>query len=257
MSEETAVVISEGEQVNSKTGELVASEEFKGYAGVATLSLDDKQRASFDEIFPTEAHDILPTGEVYVSQVHYRRKLNQVFGPGGWALVPRGPYVKQGATLIREYALVVNGRFVSEATGEGDYHETNSRMSYASTAEAVKSNALTRCCKDLGIGWECWDKRFGEKFKREHCVKVWRKSQRQPQWRRKDAEPWYDEKGSRSAEQPALGQEPKPEREPGSDDGPPSGTQTCRFCDSLSVDVSKDGKTAQCTDCGKGWPLGR
>jgi len=252
MSEETAVIVSGGDQVNSETGELVIAEEFKGYAGVATLSLDDKQRAMFDEVFPPEAHDVLPTGEVYVSQVHYRRKLNKVFGPGGWALVPRGPYVKQGATLIREYALVVNGRFVSEATGEGDYHETNSRMSYASTAEAVKSNALTRCCKDLGIGWECWDKRFCERYKREHCVKVWRKSQKAPQWRRGDAEPWYDEKGDSK-----RAASPQPDREPGSDDDAPAGTQTCRFCDSLSVDVSADGKSAQCTDCNKGWNLGR
>ena len=80
---------------------------------------------------------------------------------------------------------------------------------------------------------------------------MWRKSQQKPQWRRGDAEPWYDEKGGSGDVSP-------PTREPGSDDGPPSGaTQTCRFCDSMSVDISKDGKSAHCTDCDKGWSLGR
>lgn len=252
MSEETAVVVHEGERADTETGELVTSEEFKGYAGVATLKLDDAQRKVFDERFADEDHDVLPTGEVYVSQVHYRRKLNRVFGPGGWALVPRGPYVKQGATLIREYALVVGGRFVSEATGEADYHETNSRMSYASTAEAVKSNALTRCSKDLGIGWECWDKRFCEKFKREHCVKVWRKSQRTPQWRRKDAEPWYDEKDSGTATTAA-------EATTKNKNAPPSETEACPFCGSVDFVTSKDGASAVCAqkECSKGWGLGR
>ena len=47
------------------------------------------------------------------------------------------------------------------------------------------------------------------------------------------------------------------EREPGSDDGPPSAAQECKFCGSVAVDISANGKSAQCTDCSKGWNLGR
>ena len=48
------------------------------------------------------------------------------------------------------------------------------------------------------------------------------------------------------------------EREPGEDDDtPPSQAATCRFCDSVSVVVSKNGKSAECADCHRGWNLGR
>jgi hypothetical protein len=72
-------------------------------------------------------------------------------------------------------------------------------MSYADAAEAVKSNALSRCCKDMGICLELWDRRWTQRFRSEHCVKVWRdKAGRQKtggyEWRRKDADPFWDEK---------------------------------------------------------------
>lgn len=261
MSEETAVIVHDGEQVDPSTGEVLPekiAEEFKGYAGVATIQLSQEERGTLAEVLPPEEHDILPTGEVYVPQVHYRRRLNRVFGPGSWALVPRGRYVKQGKTLCREYALVARGCFISESTGESDYHESNERMSYASAAEAVKSNAIMRCCKDLGIGWECWDPRFCQSFKKEHCVKVWRESKPRPQWRRKDAEAWHDEKGQARPRGPEKG--PKKTREPGEDDGEPPDAKPgfgCPYCGSGEYVTDSKGKTAVCSQCNKGWNLGR
>lgn len=204
MSTEVMLPI-EAEKVNRETGELVpfaaaAPAEFHGHVGAGTLSLDERQRTTLMDPLPDEDHSILPTGEVYVSQVHVRRKLNEVFGPGGWALVPRGPFTMEGQTVCREYALIAGGRFISEAIGESDYQPNNQRMSYASACEAAKSNALTRCCKDLGVASECWDKRFCERFQAQFCVKVWREKQKRRngelgefQWRRKDAEPFWDE----------------------------------------------------------------
>jgi ribonuclease HI len=213
---------SEVARVNTQTGEVIEARDFGGYAGVATVALSREQADTLAEMLPDEAHDILPTGEVYVSQVHYRRLLNKVFGPGGWALVPRGPFASQkGAkteTITREYALVgPGGRFISEAIGEAEYQPTNDRMSYASACEACKSNALTRCCKDLGIASECWDKRFCEKWIAGHAIQVWRKGGGKPQWRRKDATPFYDETGEAK---PREGQTERPatvSREAGED----------------------------------------
>ncbi|OMH81768.1 Mitochondrial genome maintenance protein [Zancudomyces culisetae] len=63
--------------------------------------------------------------------------------------------------------------------------------------EGVKSNALMRCCKDLGIASELWDPGFIQKFKSEHCVAEWvthvTKGQKKLVWRRKDRSfeyPW-------------------------------------------------------------------
>jgi len=36
--------------------------------------------------------------------------------------------------------------------------------------EGCKSNAIMRCCKDLGVASELWDPRFIRKFKKEYCT---------------------------------------------------------------------------------------
>lgn len=61
-------------------------------------------------------------------------------------------------------------RLVSIARGEQDYF---SPEGVATAAEGCKSNALMRCCKDLGIASELWDPRFIRKFKVEHSRDVW------------------------------------------------------------------------------------
>jgi len=167
------------------------------YKGVSTHEFNDKQKDILATNIPSEDIDILPTGEVFVSQVRYRRILNAAFGPGAWAIIPTSKPTLSGNTIICGYAMFVNGKFVSYSMGEQDYHKDNPRTSYATALEATKSNALTRCCKDLGIASECWDKRFTETFKKQWCVRVWcdEKGKSRPRWRRKDSEPFYNETG--------------------------------------------------------------
>jgi hypothetical protein len=42
-----------------------------------------------------------------------------------------------------------------------------------SAVEGCKSNALMRCCKDLGIGSELWDPNFIRAFKKRAMQEVW------------------------------------------------------------------------------------
>lgn len=60
-------------------------------------------------------------------------------------------------------------RLVAIARGEQAYFD---RDGIATATEACKSNALMRCCKDLGVASELWDPRFIREFKAEHCVEV-------------------------------------------------------------------------------------
>lgn len=137
--------------------------------------------------------DILPTGEIYLTQIRYRDRLNRAFGPGGWAMRPLSqPYVKDELAM-QEWALYANGQFMAYAVGGAEYRESNNRMNWSDVLETVKSNALMRLCKDLGIAAECWDRRYTTAFKNEYCVKVWIKDKNKPQWRRLDAEPFRDE----------------------------------------------------------------
>lgn len=172
--------------VRPETGEIVqppASERVsvvERFRGAATQPVTEEQAKVLMAPCELSDLDILPTGEVYLSQIGYRRRLNGVFRPGGWALVPLDKPALVGKTLMQPWALYVNGAFVSSTYGEADYQKDNPRMSYATAAEALKSNALMRCCKDLGIASECWDRRFTEKFKKEHCINA------QGKWKRKD-----------------------------------------------------------------------
>ncbi len=256
----------EAEVITAMTGNELAMvperSDFTGYAGVATVALLPDKAKALTEAFDDEAYEILPTGEVYVSQVHYRRRLNAVFGPGGWALVPRGPFAMNGNTITREYALVgPGGRFISEAIGEAEYQPTNDRMTYASACEAAKSNALTRCCKDLGIASECWDRRFAEKFKAERCGAFWRRNSKnkKPEWRRLDVTPFYDETGPadrKSQERPTPAPpmtQAQPPREPGDDSPASSKTAACGHCGSVNVTAEPDAPDwLRCLDCNRG-----
>lgn len=60
-------------------------------------------------------------------------------------------------------------RFVSTARGEQEYFDPSG---VATASEAAKSNALMRCCKDLGIAHELWSPRYIRNFKDRMCVEV-------------------------------------------------------------------------------------
>ena len=110
-------------------------------------------------------------GLLYLPEIKYRRILNKAFGPGGWGLAPRSETNVGPKIVSREYALVCLGRsvycgylslkatelvvrrLVSVARGEQEYFDPSG---IPTATEACKSNALMRCCKDLGIASELW-----------------------------------------------------------------------------------------------------
>ncbi|KAN0126752.1 mitochondrial genome maintenance MGM101 [Russula decolorans] len=154
--------------------------------------------------FPPEVADILlasidpldiemkPDGMIYLPEIKYRRILNRAFGPGGWGLAPRSETNVGPKIVSREYALVCLGRLVGIARGEQEYFDPSG---IPTATEACKSNALMRCCKDLGVASELWDPRFIRGFKKEYCVEVFAEhvptKRKRKLWRRKD-QPKFD-----------------------------------------------------------------
>ena len=112
--------------------------------------------------------EIKPDGIIYLPEVRYRKILLRAFGPGGWCLVPKGPHTLTGPTLSREYALYCEGRFISQARGSASISSFNNP---ALASESVRSNALMRCCKDLGIADELWDPLFVARWKKQYAIK--------------------------------------------------------------------------------------
>jgi hypothetical protein len=115
-----------------------------------------------------------PDGLIYLPEIKYRLVLNKAFGPGGWGLAPRSETNVGPRIVSREYALVCQGRYVlclststhpqahnsirvrrlvAIARGEQEYFDPSG---IPTATEACKSNALMRCCKDLGIASELW-----------------------------------------------------------------------------------------------------
>ena len=136
--------------------------------------------------------EIKPDGIVYLPEIKYRRILNKSFGPGAWALIPRGESVMKGKVLFRDYALFCMGRFV--ATAKGEHESFTSAMSVGIAEESAKSNALMRCCKDLGVASELWDPQFILEWRDKYAVGVFAENQstkkKSKLWRRKDRPPF-------------------------------------------------------------------
>lgn len=158
------------------------------YRGLSTRPFTPEAAAALLRPLSSEDVEIKPDGLLYLPEIKYRRTLNMAFGPGGWGMVPRSE-VEVGPRIVsREWALVCLGRLVAVARGEQEYFDPSG---VPTAIEASKSNALMRCCKDLGVASELWDPRFIRKFKAEHCVEAMVEHQRDKKkrklWRRKDA----------------------------------------------------------------------
>ena len=149
------------------------------YSGAGSMAVTDEEATTLMKIAPDDDHEIKPTGELYLPQIFYRVRLNTVFKPGGWALVPMSNVHRKvpekdymPIVFTQKFHLIARGRFISEVWGEQDYNPKNRNMSEATALEGMKSNALVRACKDLGIGWECWDKRWVDEWKNKYAVMV-------------------------------------------------------------------------------------
>ncbi|KAI0846421.1 mitochondrial genome maintenance MGM101 [Daldinia vernicosa] len=164
----------------------------QSYHGLGTSAFSPETAAVLQARLNPEDIEVKPDGIIYLPEIKYRRILNTAFGPGGWGLAPRGQLMVHEKLVTRDYALVVHGRFVAQARGEMSYF-TEEGVSTA--AEGCKSNALMRCCKDLGIASELWDPRFIRKFMKEHAMQIWVEhattKKRKQIWLRKDDEVRY------------------------------------------------------------------
>lgn len=106
------------------------------------------------------------------------------------------PIYSQLASVKTDLGRLYN-RFIAQARGECQYFADDG---IATAGEGCKSNALMRCCKDLGIASELWDPRYIRDFKKKWAQEIWvehvvTKKKRQT-WVRKGDDPAYPFKRS-------------------------------------------------------------
>jgi hypothetical protein len=203
VEEQTAAVVPFQPQTIAtvaSTGESSSSLAVDPYIGVAAVPFDDRAQtvlAKYQTV-PDEWIDIKPNGQIYLSHMRLRSIYNEAFGFGGWGLVPVGDFhverVPQKSkypgkpdyehvTVYREFRLYVQGRFVRQMMGAGDYYTNNPESNYADAVEAAESYALNRSGKPFGIAAQCWDKGYGEWWKSNFAFQSegkWKKRYGQP-----------------------------------------------------------------------------
>jgi len=159
----------------------------RSYHGLSSSPFTAEQAAILQQEIKYDDIEIKPDGIIYLPEIKYRRILNKAFGPGGWGLAPRGETIVTGKVVTREYGLICGGRLVSIARGEQQYFDPDG---IPTATEGCKSNALMRCCKDLGIASELWDPRYIKKFMaaqgKETVVEHVVTKKRRKHWMRKD-----------------------------------------------------------------------
>lgn len=169
---------------------------------IGMVRITKEESTALMVIFPDEDHDIKPTevGEVFVGQVHVRRRLNAVLGAGQWGLeqIPDAEgrlYMKEGDKDSGQSVLMMGQLYIRGVRASqrhvGEQLMSSARMTYASACEAAQSDTIARCAKDLSVGWECWDRRWCDEWRSKQAIRVAvkRKGEVQYVWRRKDAPP--------------------------------------------------------------------
>ena len=136
---------------------------------IGTLKLSEKQILALRR--PVEDREIEwrpitdggPPVIPYLSHNGYRDRLDAAFGLGGWGMLPVAMPREKEDIVYQPFALCVGGVPRVYAWGEQRYFETNregkrSQMTYGDALEGVKSNAITRCGKELGVARELWNR---------------------------------------------------------------------------------------------------
>jgi len=161
--------------------EAVATLTMAAYQKAATLKLSDEEIKALQADFPDDAFQPGAAGKenlIYIEHAHLRDRLNAVFGPGQWAIIPRNRWNESfttskgqpGERVYVEAMLIVRGAFVAEAVGAMEYFPNNAAQNYGDAVEGAKTAALRRCCKELGIGLQAW--------KKEWCAGWWQRRNR-------------------------------------------------------------------------------
>lgn len=149
--------------------DAIAALTMSAYSRASQLMLTDEEIAALTADFPDEAFKPGAAGKenlIYIEHAFLRDRLNAVFRPGQWAIVPRNRWAEEfktqkgvdGSRVYVEAMLCIRGCFAAESVGEMEYYPTNGSQNYGDCVEGAKTAALRRCCKEVGIGLQAWKK---------------------------------------------------------------------------------------------------
>ena len=217
-----------------------------GALGLVEVKLTKEEDAALSVDVDAARVSVKPTGEAYYSHPEYTKLFNAAFGRTGWNIRPAAKPMKTDTGVAVPYIFSIHGQPVAFAIGEQDYHANNKRQTWGEAIESTVASGLRRCAKRLGVGLELWDKKWLDRFLREHCVKVpvIRRDKEEWWWRRKDDPPYPGERSGRRAPQdstPRHDEPPRDERPPAAYHGNESDPITQKQLIRLFTIASKHG----------------
>jgi len=138
--------------------------------------------------------EIMSDGTVYLPWMSYAERLRDLFGLE-YAFIPqkeqpdiqtredtdRNGQPRTVSRIVWGFWLIIKGIPAAFAWGEHVYY-SNSGMGYTDSCESAKSEAVRRCCKQIGIGLELWKPSYIRKWKEKYAAKG------QKGWERKKQE---------------------------------------------------------------------
>lgn len=138
----------------------------RAYEQASRLELSDAEIAALMQSFPDEVVSILPfDGNLYLAHILIRRRLNEVFRPGKWALIRRRAFSKED-TIYGEYVLLVRGVYVGETISGHAYVPSNKKTDYADALESTAGDAIRRiAAKAMSCGDQVWNPEFCRQWK--------------------------------------------------------------------------------------------
>ncbi|KAI6654856.1 hypothetical protein LOD99_2735 [Oopsacas minuta] len=117
-------------------------------------------------------------GSLYVPSSYYPDLLNKTFGIGGWNIIPisEPSFIQNpdGSRIVsREFGLYISGRFMMMAIGDGPWYTPSGYKSGLVYAfEFAKREALTSCCRELGIAKVLYNEDFVNKWRSENAEQI-------------------------------------------------------------------------------------
>jgi hypothetical protein len=154
------------------------------------------------EAFDDTEVEIHPKGLIYLPHERLRNRLNEAFGAGWYRFLPVGEPLLGAMEVLWRYRLEFRDGTAAEAPGHAKYIKNNADYSYGDALETAKSDAFVRCCKDVGIGLQCWNRDYQIYFMQQYGVRMQSTKDNKWYWRRKDRPPIAYERQSRDQSEP-------------------------------------------------------
>lgn len=127
-------------------------------------------------VVPDEMVEVKPNGQIYIPNRHAATIFDEVFGIGGWSLLPLKSVTERKAmrkgqqneyeiiTYYQTWRAYALGQYIRDVSGAGTYFSNNPEQNFSDAQEAAESYAINRLAKRLGIGGNVRDPIFAAQW---------------------------------------------------------------------------------------------